>query len=179
MDPTWASFYIVCPIPGTEQYDDFLDLGLITERNLDRFDTTCLTWRHPSLSKQRLSEMLFECYRKFFSLRHALHNMRQLTVPMRRESRAEKISSLAMSLFVRYCALRHTHPMSGGVMRVQRDCADDFLPLRKHTFGCELAPLPRSLALPAAEQLLTSERQFGRGDVDRLSHGLRAFSEHD
>lgn len=37
--PNWASFYILCPIPGTEQYDTFLEDGLITERNLDRFDT--------------------------------------------------------------------------------------------------------------------------------------------
>ncbi len=37
--PTWASFYILCPIPGTEQYDDFLAQGLITETNLDRFDS--------------------------------------------------------------------------------------------------------------------------------------------
>jgi radical SAM superfamily enzyme YgiQ (UPF0313 family) len=58
MDPTWASFYILCPIPGTEQYDDFLAQGLITENNLDRFDTTCLTWRHPSLSRERMSELL-------------------------------------------------------------------------------------------------------------------------
>lgn len=43
MGPAWASFYILCPIPGTEQYDDFLARGLITERNLDRFDTTSLT----------------------------------------------------------------------------------------------------------------------------------------
>ena len=55
LGPTWASFYILCPIPGTEQYDDFLAQGLITEKNLDRFDTTCLTWRHPSLSRQELS----------------------------------------------------------------------------------------------------------------------------
>jgi hypothetical protein len=56
MDPTWASFYILCPIPGTEQYDDFLAGGLITEKNLDRFDTTCLTWRHPYFSRERLSQ---------------------------------------------------------------------------------------------------------------------------
>ena len=43
MAPTWASFYVLCPIPGTEQYDDFMAQGLITETNLDRFDTTCLT----------------------------------------------------------------------------------------------------------------------------------------
>ncbi len=47
--PTWASFYILCPIPGTEQYDDFFSEGLITESNLDRFDTTSLTWHHRSL----------------------------------------------------------------------------------------------------------------------------------
>lgn len=27
LDPTWSSFYILCPIPGTEQYDDFLAEG--------------------------------------------------------------------------------------------------------------------------------------------------------
>jgi hypothetical protein len=169
MDPTWASFYILCPIPGTEQYDEFREAGLITERNLDRFDTTCLTWQHPCLSRQRLSELLFECYRKFFSLRHALQNMRRQTVPKRRESLADKMSSLAMSLFVRYCVWRHTHPMSGGVMRVRRDGVDDYLALRRHTFGCELAPLPRSLALPAAEQLLAPERHFSQADTERLS----------
>ncbi len=151
MAPTWASFYILCPIPGTEQYDDFLEEGLITERNLDRFDTTCLTWRHPSLSRKRLSEFLFECYRKFFSWRHALQNFRQQEFSNARGSLAEKMSNFATSLFVRYCAWRQTHPMSGGVMRVRLDGVDDFLSLRKRTFGFELAPLPRSLQLPAAE----------------------------
>ncbi len=177
MDPTWASFYILCPIPGTEQYDEFLEAGLITEPNLDRFDTTCLNWQHPCLSRQRLSELLFECYREFFSMRHALQNMRQQTVPKRRESLADKMGSLAMSLFVRYCVLRHTHPMSGGVMRVRRDGVDDYLALRRHTFGCELAPLPRSLALPAAEQLLAPERYFSRADTERPSSGPMTRSD--
>ena len=64
-------------------------------------------------------------------------------------------------------------------MRVQRDCANDYLPLRRHTFACEMAPLPRSLALPVAEQLLTPERHFVRADVDRSSRGLRAFPDQD
>ncbi len=59
--PTCASFYILCPIPGTKQYDDFMAAGSVTEKNLDRFDTTCLTWRHSSLSSRRLSELLFAC----------------------------------------------------------------------------------------------------------------------
>ena len=163
MSPTWASFYILCPIPGTEQYDDFLADGLITEKNLDRFDTTCLTWRHPCFSRERLSQLLFECYRKFFSLRHALRNLQDEVTFGIRGLLARSAGSMAMSLFTRSCARGRTHPMSGGVMRVRRDRVEDFLPLRKGTFGIELAPLPRSLQLPAAEsqanQVLTRDRQ--------------------
>ena len=115
MDPTWASFYILCPIPGTEQYDDFLAQGLITEKNLDRFDTTCLTWRHPSLSRERLSELLFDCYRKFFSLRHALRNAKNEMSFRGRGVLGRSAANMAMSLFSRYCAWRRTHPMSGGI----------------------------------------------------------------
>jgi hypothetical protein len=154
MAPTWASFYILCPIPGTEQYDDFLAEGLITETNLDRFDTTCLTWRHPFLSRERLSKLLFDSYRKFFSLRHALGNVGEATSFRRQGALARSAANVAMSAFTRLCAWRRTHPMSGGVKRVRLDRVNDFLPLRRQTFGFELAPLPRSLQLPAAESLL-------------------------
>ena len=171
--PTWASFYILCPIPGTEQYDDFLEKELITEQNLDRFDTTCLTWRHPSLSRQRLSELLFECYREFFSLTHGLQNIRNMRFRHGTGWLAETMGSLAMSLFVRHCAWQRTHPMSGGVARVRADGLDDFLPLRQRTFGCELAPLPRSLQLPDVEnrlnQVLTPRRQPQRADLLHLA----------
>lgn len=59
-----------------------------------------------------------------------------------------------MSLFSRYCAVRRTHPMSGGVARVRLDSVKDFNTLRKETFGFELAPLPRSLQLSAADTRL-------------------------
>ncbi len=154
LSPTWASFYILCPIPGTEQYDDFMAAGMVTEKNLDRFDTTCLTWRHPSFSPEQLSGLLFTCYRKFFSLRHALRNMRRLRSPDGTSMLSNMIGRMAMSLFVRFCARRRTHPMSGGVLRVRRDGVKDFLSLRKETFGFELAPLPRSLQLSAADSEL-------------------------
>jgi hypothetical protein len=148
--PTWASFYILCPIPGTEQYDDFLARGLIDERNLDRFDTTCLTWRHPSFSREQLSNMLFACYRRFNSLRHEFRNVRDELGFRRGGGLARSAANVAMALFVRFCAWRRTHPMSGGIRRVRRDGVRDFLSLRKEAFGFELAPLPESLRLPDA-----------------------------
>ncbi len=42
--------------------------------------------------------------------------------------------------------------MSGGIKRVRLDGVDDFLSLRKESYGFELAPLPQSLQLPAAER---------------------------
>ncbi len=153
MDPSWASFYILCPIPGTEQYDDFLAQGLISETNLDRFDTTSLTWQHPSLSRQQLSDLLFKCYRKFYSLGHAVRNVKNEARLRSHGVLKRSTGSLAMSLFSRYCAWRKLHPMSGGVRRVRLDNAADFLALRQRTFGFTLAPLPQSLQLPEGETL--------------------------
>lgn len=170
MDPSWASFYILCPIPGTEQYDDFLEQGLITEKNLDRFDTTCLTWRHPSLSRQELSGLLFKCYRKFFSARHALLNVGDEVRLGGRGVLRRAIGSLAMSIFSRYCAWRNLHPMSGGVRRVRRDKAQDFLALRQRTFGFTLAALPQSLRLPEAESLL----QLGRRTRETVEPAIQS-----
>lgn len=162
MSPTWASFYILCPIPGTEQYDDFLSKGLITEKNLDRFDTTCLTWHHPCFTRERMSQLLFECYRKFFSMRHALHNVHNEVAFGIRGLMRRSAGSMAMSLFSRFCAWRRTHPMSGGVMRVVCDRAADFTAWRKDTFGFELAPLPRSLQLSAAESAQIPAHQLAQ-----------------
>jgi hypothetical protein len=49
--------------------------------------------------------------------------------------------------------------MSGGVKRVRRDGVKEWLALRKDTFGFELAPLPQSLQLPAAESALVPIRK--------------------
>lgn len=67
---------------------------------------------------------------------------------------AESVGITGMALFNRYCTWRRTHPMSGGIIRVMRDRVDDFLHLRKDTFGFKLVPLPRSLQLVEADSLL-------------------------
>jgi hypothetical protein len=151
--PTVASFYILCPIPGTEQYDDFLARGLIDENNLDRFDGTCLTWRHPCLSRSQVAGLLFRCYRRFFSWGRVLRNAVHRTFGSRRVL-AESAKNFGLSLFSRYCAWRRMHPMSGGVRQVRRDGVQDLIALRKEMFGFELAPLPPSLQLSAAERRL-------------------------
>jgi hypothetical protein len=140
--PDTASFYILCPIPGTEQYDDFLAAGWITADSLDRFDGTTPTWRHPVLAASELEHFLFSCYREFYSAGHifstALHTLRA--------SRG-LVPYLGHPLFSRFSAWQKTHPMSGGIGRVRLDSASDYREFRKSRFHVENIPLPRSLEL--------------------------------
>ena len=107
--PDLASFYVLCPIPGTEQYDEFLKAGLIRERNLDRFDTTNLTWNHPNLSAEDLQRLLFPCYRRFYSATHALGKMRRLSSSgLTRMKHSVEVAAVPFSH--RYCAWNRTLP---------------------------------------------------------------------
>ena len=72
LNPTVASFYVLTPIPGTEQYDEFLEAGWITEKNLDRFDGQCSTWKHPNFTKEALESLLFDCHRMFYTLKRTI-----------------------------------------------------------------------------------------------------------
>jgi radical SAM superfamily enzyme YgiQ (UPF0313 family) len=150
LNPTWASFYILCPLPGTEQYASFLRDGLITEKNLDRFDASCLTWAHPHLSAKELHDLLFECYRKFYgwprSVRNALGS-RAGKGKFLQSVRAE----FGNTFFNRASAFRKMHPMAGGLYRKRTQHVRDFMPLRTATYGLELLPLPQNRVVSEEE----------------------------
>jgi radical SAM superfamily enzyme YgiQ (UPF0313 family) len=150
--PDLASFYALTPIPGTEQYDDFLAAGLIEEDNLDRFDGTCVTWRHPHLTPRRWADLLFRCYREFYGGRDVAAKLaRLLRGRWDFRTRGALLAVLGYSLQSRWSAAGRQHPMAGGTARVRRDRLADYQPLRRRTFGFDLAPLPASLALSAAD----------------------------
>jgi len=138
--PTVASFFVLTPIPGTEQYDDFRKAGWITERNLDRFDTTCPTWSHPVLSAKRLEDLLYHCYVSYCGF---LLKTGGLSIQEQRQA-----------VFHRYTAAQRIHPMSGGFDRLRVDTAADYAALRRAAYDIDLAPLPDSLSLSASDDAL-------------------------
>jgi hypothetical protein len=149
MSPDVASFYILTPIPGTQQYDEFLSAGRIVERNLDRFDGTNPVWRHDVLDWQQLRKSLFRCYHRFFSASHLVRfSLRHRRFALRH--------GIGLHFFSRFSAYRKVHPMSGGIGRVFRDGANDYIDLRRKRFGFELAPLPQSLQLSAEDAALNN-----------------------
>jgi Radical SAM superfamily len=150
--PDLASFYVLTPIPGTVQYDEFLDAGLVTETNLDRFDATCPTWRHPELPPAMLTELLFRCYREFYALPDALAKSARWLWRKRRSGNVLLPIAVAAYSFLSRLAVHHRlHPMAGGTFRVVRDGAEDYRVLRRARFGCDVVPLPRSRRVAADE----------------------------
>ena len=138
--PTVASFFVLTPIPGTEQYDDFRKAGRITERNLDRFDTTCSTWSHPILSAKRLDDLLYHCYVSYCGF---LLKTGRLSIQEQR-----------LAVFQRLQAAQRMHPMSGGFDRLRMDTAADYANLRRAAYDIDLVPLPDSLLLSGKDEAL-------------------------
>jgi hypothetical protein len=155
--PNTASFYILTPIPGTEQYDEYLRAGWITEQNLDRFDATTPTWRHPNLSWPELESLLFRCYQKFYDIRHILYTAME---GFHREAIRGFLAYLGNPLFSRFSAAKRLHPMSGGIGRVVVDSVSAYQELREKQFGLAQAPLPKSLQLPKADAELNRRVKF-------------------
>jgi hypothetical protein len=156
LGPEWASFYVLCPIPGTEQYDDMRAQGAIFETNLDRFDATCLTWRHPHFNDQSARVLLSACYRGFYDSRKLASYFFDAG---RSGQMIAAVGSAAMWGFNRYCAWQGMHPMSGGICRVRLDRAADYAALRRKRFDIDLAPLPQSRRLEDNRAIVRVVRQ--------------------
>jgi hypothetical protein len=153
--PEVASFNLLTPIPGTEQYGDFLAAGLITEDNLDRFDGSAPTWRHPHLAPRRWQDLLYGAYRDFYGAREVAAKLGRLARG-RRDFRTPGalLAVFGYSLQSRLAAAARRHPMAGGTGRVRRDHEADYLPLRRRTFGFDRAPLPPNLPLSPADEAI-------------------------
>jgi hypothetical protein len=143
--PEFASFYILTPIPGTDQYEDFQEQGLIFENNLDRFDAHTPTFHHRHISPDRLQELLFEGYSVFYKDSMNKHRAR-----IDKETRNYMV-------FCRWSASNRMHPMSSGLDEIKIDRAADYHPMRKKVF--DVGPL---LALPTNLKLSKADDDFNR-----------------
>ena len=159
LNPDIASFYILTPIPGTDQYDDFLAAGWITEPNLDRYDGSTPTWKHPNLGPEELPELLYRCYRRFFTVPHIIATAMRTFRP----TSGGLLPYFGHPVFSRFSAWRKVHPMSGGMFRVRCDSAADYRELRRSRYGLDLVPLPKSLVLSQADAELNRKVKIATG----------------
>ena len=152
MAPDNAVFYILTPVPGTEQFSDYKADGLITEPNLDRYDGTNLIWAHPHLTGRELESAMYRCFRRFHGLRHIAAGVRRWGARRDHRVHAHRIVGILGPAFSLIMGMARTHPGNGGIVRVRRDHVSEYLERRRPVFGFKLAPLPESLALLSVGQ---------------------------
>lgn len=148
LEPDMASFYILTPIPGTKQFEQFQSKGWITETNLDRYDGTNPVWTHPKLTWPQLTDLLYHCYREFYSPRdiaRKLWKRRQKHFPWFMLG-----INIAFPLFCLYAGYRRMHPMSGGVgqVRITGESYTNHSGLIEETFGYRILPPPKNTQVP-------------------------------
>jgi hypothetical protein len=102
------------------------------------------------MAADELRYSLFDCYRQFYTAKHATRQLRFL--PNHGGPIFEAGAMLGAVMFNRMWASAKIHPMSGGVGRKRIDNASSLLDLRLSTFGFKHADLPRNLDLGAAEE---------------------------
>jgi len=155
LDPDIASFYILTPIPGTDQYEEFLDAGLIAVDNLDRLDGTCVTWNHPNFAGEELMDLLVHCYREFSNTPDVIRRvLRHLFARWSYRSGVDLYTVLGYALLQRSSVKQRVHPMNGGSGRVCLDAVSDYAHLRRDYFGVDLVPLPHGLGLSPSDEAL-------------------------
>jgi radical SAM superfamily enzyme YgiQ (UPF0313 family) len=161
LDPDVATFYLLTPIPGTDQYEEFLGAGLLTTDNLDRLDGTCVTWRHPRLSPEHWRALLMRSYREFYTGRDSARRIAR-TIGRRWDYRT--IGSLmtvaGYAMLANTSVKKGEHPMSGGKGRVRLDQVSDYAELRRATYGLDLVTLPRNLALSASDEAINRQARL-------------------
>jgi hypothetical protein len=149
LNPESGSFYILCPIPGTEQYADFQQAGLIHATNLDRFDATCETWTHPHFQPGRLQKLLSWCYQEANTVPRLL---RRTIAPKWKWSITRRLQYLATTFYGRWVVARGVHPMGGGVGQKRLDHVSSYIALRRERYGFTHRPLPDNRPLQLVDQ---------------------------
>jgi hypothetical protein len=111
-----ASFFVYTPFPGTEDYERALAERRLTSDDFDRYDSTHVVVRHPSLDAVMLADEYRAAYRAFYGWRHLAwclatgHAVPGLRAPAR-------LGMLTHTVYYTYATRRGWHPMLGGVWR--------------------------------------------------------------
>jgi radical SAM superfamily enzyme YgiQ (UPF0313 family) len=66
LNPVDVGFYIATPYPGTPLYDMVKEKGWLKTEDFDKYDTATPVFETPYLSMEKLKEIRFKAYQKFY-----------------------------------------------------------------------------------------------------------------
>ena len=67
-----ASFFVVTPLPGTEDHDRAMRDGTIADWDFNQYDSQHMVSQHPRMSAEQVMRAYREAYRTFYSVKNTL-----------------------------------------------------------------------------------------------------------
>jgi len=109
-----ASFFIVTPLPGTEDHDKAVREGTIADWDFNNYDSQHMVSHHPRMTTQQVVAAYRDAVRTFYSPRRTLQAL--LSYPRRRDlSPLARDAMLRQRLYYFYSHSAGRHPMLGGL----------------------------------------------------------------
>ncbi len=112
-----ASFFIVTPLPGTEDHDKAVAEGTISDWDFNWYDSDHVVSHHPTMTAEEISNAYRDAYTTFYSPWRVLKNT--LTFAGGRGLNFEARDSMTREfLYWAYSYRRGRHPMIGGLWKL-------------------------------------------------------------
>jgi radical SAM superfamily enzyme YgiQ (UPF0313 family) len=114
-----VSFFIMTPLPGTEDQVRYAKEGQIADWDFNNLDSQHVTLKHPRLDRDTWMRAYTDAFKGFYSIRRLLHTL--FTVAGGRGLAAESRRSTVRQFVYYFFSYRQgRHPMVGGVWQIRR-----------------------------------------------------------
>jgi len=106
-------FFILTPLPGSQDHKELFLKGAKMESDLNKYDTFHVTMDHPRMSRQELLDAYRNAWRIYYSPEHVE------TVLRRSAARGEPLGHMAIKMLVFFACqeIENVHPLDGGLIR--------------------------------------------------------------
>jgi radical SAM superfamily enzyme YgiQ (UPF0313 family) len=112
-----ASFFIVTPLPGTEDHIKAVEEGTITDWDFNWYDSDHMVFRHPTMTAEEVLKAYRDAYTTFYSPWRMVKNL--VTFAGGRGLNWEARDSMTREfLYWGYSYRRGRHPMLGGLWKI-------------------------------------------------------------
>ena len=113
-----TSFFIVTPLPGTEDHDKAVAEGTISDWDFNWYDSDHVVLHHPRMTAEEVYKAYRDAYTTFYSIPRVIKNT--LTCAGGRGLSWEARDSMVREfVFWAYSYRRGRHPMLGGLWRIK------------------------------------------------------------
>lgn len=109
-----ASFFVVTPLPGTEDHDKAVRDGTIADWDFNQYDSQHMVSHHPRMTTAQVVQAYRDAYRTFYSVKNTLRCL----LTRHRVSGLHPLSRTSMlrqRLYYFYSYRAGRHPMLGGI----------------------------------------------------------------